>query len=539
MHQSRNLDHLGIVAAVCDEIRLQKEIDNIIGVDPRQKVTCGEAVKAMVLNTLGFVDRPLYLFPEFMSTKPVELLIRKGLTAEDFNDDVLGRTLDKLFRKGTEEIFMRVAANAHKYGGNDRFYHSDTTSISVQGEYEHEEGDIDAVPIQITHGYSKDRRPDLKQFVVSLITCQHLPVFIQTLSGNASDRDHFRELATKYSESLDKIWGEDRIWVWDSAFYSADNLRHVPNGLRWITRVPETLKDAKDIISMVDVHTMKETSLDGYRLFSVLVNYGRVRQRWIVVFSEKAYDREIKTSQKQMQREKEWVEKELWHFSNQGFNCKSDALNVLEELQKKWRYHIVADVIITVKKKKKNGGRGRPKNGDKLEKMYQVEAELVEDKVVVQQQMLGKGKFIVATNVLDEKQLSGEEALQAYKDQQRVERGFRFLKDPLFFAHSLFLENEKRIMAMVMIMGLALLIYALAEKKLRKILKELDETVPDQKGKPTKRPTTRRMFQVFEGISVLYDNQGAMLEVMNIRETMRKVLSLFGRDYEKLYGIDT
>jgi len=44
------------------------------------------------------------------------------------------------------------------------FLHNDTTSMSLQGEYEHEEGDIDAVPIQITHGYSRDHRPDLKQF---------------------------------------------------------------------------------------------------------------------------------------------------------------------------------------------------------------------------------------------------------------------------------------------------------------------------------------------------------------------------------------
>ena len=65
----------------------------VVGVDPRQNVTCGEAVVAMVLNALGFVDRPLYLFPEFMGTKPVEIVIREGLKAEDFNDDVQGRTL--------------------------------------------------------------------------------------------------------------------------------------------------------------------------------------------------------------------------------------------------------------------------------------------------------------------------------------------------------------------------------------------------------------------------------------------------------------
>ena len=48
------------------------EIDGAVGVDPHQKVTCDEAVVAMILNALGFVDRPLYLFPEFMATKPNE-----------------------------------------------------------------------------------------------------------------------------------------------------------------------------------------------------------------------------------------------------------------------------------------------------------------------------------------------------------------------------------------------------------------------------------------------------------------------------------
>jgi len=79
------MDRLGIVAMVCQEIDLASEIDRIVGVAPRQKVTCREAVVAMVLNALGFVDRPLYLFPEFMATKHVELLIREGLKAEYFN----------------------------------------------------------------------------------------------------------------------------------------------------------------------------------------------------------------------------------------------------------------------------------------------------------------------------------------------------------------------------------------------------------------------------------------------------------------------
>lgn len=540
MHQSKNLDHLGIVSAVCREISLQEEIDSIIGVDLRQKVTCGQAVKAMVLNALGFVDKPLYLFPEFLEIKPIEILIGPGLKAEYFNDDVLGGTLDKLFRTGTEEIFMRVAANAHKYGGDDRFYHSDTTSISVQGEYEHEEGDIDAIPIQITNGFSKAKRPDLNQFVVSLITSKNLPVFIQTLSGNTSDRDHFRELANKYGESLNEIWGEDKIWVWDSAFYSRDNLKNVSDGLKWITRVPETLSDAKEIIRTSDLSIMTKTAMDGYYLFSTRAEYGDVRQRWIVVFSEKAYNREMKTLEKRINNEKEKVQKELWHFSNKEFSCEEDGLKVLEELKKKWRYHKVEedDVTIEEKRRKNDGCKGRPKSGEKLEKVYQIQAELEEDSEAIQRQILAKGKFIIATNELDHEKLSDEDALKVYKEQQNVERGFRFLKDPLFFAHSIFLKNERRIVAMVMIMGLALLIYAIAEMKLRKTLKVMDETLPDQKNKPTKKPTIRRIFQIFEGITVLYDDSGKMLEVMNIRKIPRKVLSLFGKEYEKMYCID-
>ena len=65
------------------------------------------------MTALGFVDRPLYLFPEFVVTKPEEILIREGLKAEDFNDDVLWRTLDKLYRASTEGIFMQIAANAY------------------------------------------------------------------------------------------------------------------------------------------------------------------------------------------------------------------------------------------------------------------------------------------------------------------------------------------------------------------------------------------------------------------------------------------
>lgn len=92
----------------------------------------------------------------------------------------------------------------------------------------------------------------------------------------------------------------------------------------------------------------------------------------------------------------------------------------------------------------------------------------------IRREILRKGRFIVATNELDSDELSDEEALRAYKEQQYAERGFRFLKDPFFFADSMFLKNESRIVAMVMIMGLALMIHSLAERKLREAPEKKD-----------------------------------------------------------------
>jgi transposase len=114
------------------------------------------------------------------------------------------------------------------------------------------------------------------------------------------------------------------------------------------------------------------------------------------------------------------------------------------------------------------------------------------------------GRFLLATNELDTERLPDEKILDNYKEQAAtVERGFRFLKDPLFFADSLFLKSPARIMAMIMVMGLCLLIYALAEWRIRQQLQAQNETIPDQKGKPTQTPTMRRIAQMFEGVDLL------------------------------------
>ncbi|MEL6165038.1 MAG: DUF4277 domain-containing protein [Cyanobacteria bacterium J06628_3] len=93
----KNIDHLGIVAGIADSIGLVEIINEYCGKEPEEKISSGHVVKAMILNGLGFVSSPLYLFSEFFKDKPCEYLIGQGVKAEYLNDDKLGRVLDKLF----------------------------------------------------------------------------------------------------------------------------------------------------------------------------------------------------------------------------------------------------------------------------------------------------------------------------------------------------------------------------------------------------------------------------------------------------------
>src|SRR3954462_7017446 len=103
------LDHLGIVASVIKDLGLIEMIDARLLVHDQEEITAGEAVAGMILNGLGFSDRPLTLTPQFFANKPVALLFREGVSAEHFNRFKLGRSLDKGFAYGCDTLFSEVA----------------------------------------------------------------------------------------------------------------------------------------------------------------------------------------------------------------------------------------------------------------------------------------------------------------------------------------------------------------------------------------------------------------------------------------------
>ena len=110
----KNIDHLGIVAGMVDAIGLVEIINNLLGSEAAEKVSAGQVVKAMILNGLGMVSKPLYMFPKFFESIACEQLIGDEVKPEYLNDDKLGRVLDKLFLKGLDTTFLAISLNAVK-----------------------------------------------------------------------------------------------------------------------------------------------------------------------------------------------------------------------------------------------------------------------------------------------------------------------------------------------------------------------------------------------------------------------------------------
>src|SRR5688500_11081820 len=112
-YHSQILDHLGLVAGMFEELGIAEVIDKTTQQDPEMRiVTAGQAVKAMVLNGLGFVNQQLYLVPHFFHNKPTSRLIAPAITASHLNDDTLGRALDTLYEYGVTELYSLIAATA-------------------------------------------------------------------------------------------------------------------------------------------------------------------------------------------------------------------------------------------------------------------------------------------------------------------------------------------------------------------------------------------------------------------------------------------
>ncbi|QJB47044.1 IS1634 family transposase [Dolichospermum flos-aquae] len=540
----QNIDHLGIVAGIIDSIGIVEIINELIGVEKDEKVNAGQVVKAMIINGLGFVSKPLYMFPKYFETIACEHLIGAGVKPEYLNDDKLGRVMDKLFIKGLDTIFFIIALKAaQKFGVSLSTSHLDSSSMHVHGQYntslpfvifesqkvgnnqELEELAVKSPKeITITYGYSRDHRPDLKQFIIEMICSGDgdIPIFLKLASGNQADSSCFGKIAVEYQKQLEV----NSLMVADAALYTESNLKMMSE-LRWLCRVPLSIKAAKSLISTLAESEFIDSTIPGYKLASKIQNYAGIEQRWLVVQSQERKESDLhKLTQKITKAESKAVQ-DLKKLSQERFACVADAIKALSKLSKQFKYHQIHESTVTQVKSNKKDTSG--------EISYQISATVSQDESKINTELLSAGRFIIATNVLDSKELSNDSMLREYKAQQSCERGFGFLKDPLFFADSIFLKSPERIESLGMIMGLCLLVYTLAQRHIRNALLESKSTIKNQLGKATNRPTLRWIFQCFQCIHLVTLSQEK--HISNWNKDRDFILSLLPDDCLRYYQL--
>jgi transposase len=529
------LDHLGVLASVIKDLGLMDMINARLVPDPQEVLTPGEAVAGMILNGLGFANRPLSLTPQFFASKPLDLLFHDGIRAEMFNRFKLGRTLDEAYAYGCDLLFHELALGVCARDSIDlRFNHLDTTSFALSGEYIPES---DEQAITITHGYSRDHRPDLKQVVLELMVSQDggVPFVSQSWDGNTSDSEIFQARAQALLTAFQNA-PHPRYLIADSKLYHKDNAVHLRH-LSFITRIPHTIRPVSEAITQalaLDSWARLDENTRYQRL--ELCHYG-MAQRWLVVYSQAALERADATLNKARHREDEMIHKQLFHLQAKRFATPEAAQEALTALAKGWTYHQVDSYHLSEHKRYARKGRPTPSMPVKAID-WQIQAHVRPDETAIGHEKQRHACFVIGTNI-SASELRDAEVIAAYKSQAQVEGGFRFLKDPLFFVSSLFVKKPCRIQGLLMVMTLALLVYSVAQRRLRQQLAHHHKTVPNQINQPTTSPTLRWVFQLLEGIHrVRVTVQGQVYDLIEgLNNVQIKVLRLFGGEVCSLYQI--
>lgn len=509
-----NHGHLPVAAAFCRSLGLVQLVNEMV--PSQMSVSPGVMVQAMVLDTLSGRS-PLYRIKEFMEEQDVELLIGQDLPADTFSDVNIGRSLDAIFKAGPSKIVTALGVRATgKFALNTTAPSYDTTSTNVWGEYYACEADSPPPGSRITWGYSKDHRPDLKQFMTELICVDGgVPIFGRNLDGNSSDKKSNNVVLSRISSLMSKhgLGPGAFVYVADSAMVTKENLQAVgPN--RFVTRLPANYSqcelairnavDSEDwtlIGRLAEIETRGKRPCAQYKAFETSVELHEKEYRAVVIHSSSHDKRRQKKYDRMVTKSKKSIDGALKKTPS-VYACKPDAETAAARVEKlSDKLHIVSVTIRPVEVRK----RGRPpKNAPAaMTTKYELDWKVTEDTQELAKLKKQAGCFVLLTNVpiRDEGSMDSMALLKTYKGQYGVENDFAFLKDPLI-VNDIFLKKPSRIDALGMVMIIALMVWRLMERSMRTYVQNTGTLLPGWCNRLTAKPTSFMMFTAMVGITV-------------------------------------
>lgn len=442
----------------------------------------------------------------------------QALPPHAFTDDTVGRVLDRLYDFGTMRLFTACAVRAAiRFGLAHRSVHFDTTSRSVWGAYQF--AATQDLPFQMTYGYSKDKRPDLKQFVLSTLCVDRaVPMWGKLDDGNASDKTSNTTLLSEIAQLLAShgVAPGAYIYIADAAFVTEDNLKALGHTL-FITRLPATygacervIADAvagdqwEEIGSVAQTKPTRHRPATSYKVAERTVILYGTQYRAVVIHSSSQDQRRQQRFAREIASSRTTLAAAVGEATKPAYFCGADAEAAAEKVRAlQSSYHAVEVVI----EDRPTYGPGRPSaHKPRAVKAwrYRLRGTLHERCEVIARKMHEAGCCVLLTNVPTQGDMapSAGEVLRAYKEQHGVEQNFAFLKDPVV-VKSLFLKKPARIEALGLVLLLALLLWRLVERALRVYVETTGTAWPGWNKQETLKPTAFMMLTKFAAVLVL------------------------------------
>jgi transposase len=525
--------------------------------DPRCELPTSHVLLVLLRNVL--VSRePVYAVAEWAARYAPDLF---DLWIDDVSllqDDRLGRCLARLFAGAGPELILAVVRHViDEFQVSLDELHNDSTTVSFSGGYADaaEEGHrAGRVTPAITWGHSKDHRPDLKQLLFTLTVTQdgHVPVYFTSSGGNvADDQTH----CATWDLLCQLVGRVDFLYVADCKLASEENLGHIARpGGRFITVMPRThredktfrarlcqspkaipwkeLYDVKDdhgqVIDTLSVCSEEQLSAAGYRLL------------WYRSTRKVEYDRQARSQRTQ----RAFAALEALRARLEGPRTRFREREKVQQAVDEILTHCEVETFVRVQLeeceqatyRQATPGRPSPQTKYRKETRHHYSLTWSVDPLLLAQVERQDGVFPLLTN---DRHLSAEEVLRAYKRQPMIEKRFSQFKTD-FAVAPVYLKDVARIQGLLAVYFFVLLVQTLLERELRRAMAQQGlESLPlYPEGRPCRHPTTHRVLEIFELVQRhVFHKPGSeepevfVTELTPLQRQILKLLGLSPRNY--------
>jgi transposase len=518
----KQLGSLPVIADFCRRLNIAGIIDQLCPIRELALASNGQVIEVLIANRLTS-PKPMVAVADWASGWAVEEVF--GIYADVLNDDRLGRALDAL-APHVNQITGSIGAKAiEEFGIDVTQFHWDMTSISLHGDYNQTNDQYPAPG----YGHPKDRRTDLKQIQTGIAVTADggIPVFHRAFDGNAGEVNQvvdtmkaLRKVAAPHSFLMvgdSKLISYTNVTAMEKAkvtFIAPLAASRVPKGLfaglnPADAQLVDYFPDRDENTWMFDRDTYRvaedTTDLTGPRKKDP-----PCRVRRILVYSSANATAQAKARNLKLDQ----ATKELDTLTRTaGTHHRPSADSVKAKaaaIARSRRVSAYLKTTITV------DDAGKPTFAWSF------------DQAAIAADAAADGWYALLTNLPAD--LDATEVFLRYKDQPVVERRYGEFKGPLAVA-PIFLRGNERITALITVICLALLIFCLVEREVRRNLSpETEMTGFYINDGRARRPTGRNIFQSLNGLRLIPGPRGEPATIPLPRAVQSNLLKLLNVD---------